>query len=262
MSVEVLVLEDRPEAFRAGVVIARPGLAHRATDAEYLAELDDSMIAELRSSVGMKDGVETDIAASTCALADRGENDVGAHVVRNTPSEHPPGVLIADRAEIGLTGADGHVGDVACPHGIEFPLVEVAIDEVGRIGGVWVGNRRHLEQPWADASDAEGAHARRHCVVADGFACCVEVLGDPGSAIGALGGGVEGQDLRVDGALALLLCWELFTALGPSPLVEPSSGDLEQSGHAGDLEVRALRFHNENRSPLEDSKRSTRQLFP
>jgi hypothetical protein len=54
MSVEVLVLEDRPEAYRAGVVEARSGLAHRSTDAECPAELDDSMIAELRSSVGVK----------------------------------------------------------------------------------------------------------------------------------------------------------------------------------------------------------------
>jgi len=54
VAVEILVLEDRPEALGAGVVVARTRLTHRPEDLEPLTERDDLGVVELRSSVRVK----------------------------------------------------------------------------------------------------------------------------------------------------------------------------------------------------------------
>jgi hypothetical protein len=54
VTIEVLVFEDRPEAFGVGVVVARAGLAHRADDAELPAELDDFIVGESTAPVRIK----------------------------------------------------------------------------------------------------------------------------------------------------------------------------------------------------------------
>ena len=54
VTIEVLVLEDRPETFGAGVVEARAGCPHRAHDAELLTERRDPTVTELCAAVGVE----------------------------------------------------------------------------------------------------------------------------------------------------------------------------------------------------------------
>ena len=50
VSVEELVLEDRPKTFSAGVFEARTGLAHGASDFELGAQLLDLMATDLATA--------------------------------------------------------------------------------------------------------------------------------------------------------------------------------------------------------------------
>ncbi len=54
VAIEVLVFEDRPETFCAGVVETLAGCPHRAHDAELLAECRDTTITELGAAIGVK----------------------------------------------------------------------------------------------------------------------------------------------------------------------------------------------------------------
>ena len=52
--IEVLVLEDGPERFCAGVVVTRTRLTHRSSDAQLCTERDDVVIGELTAAIGVK----------------------------------------------------------------------------------------------------------------------------------------------------------------------------------------------------------------
>ena len=55
VSVEVLVLEDRPEALGAGVVVTTTRGAHGPNDLDRRAEFGGLAVAELAAAVGVKD---------------------------------------------------------------------------------------------------------------------------------------------------------------------------------------------------------------
>jgi len=81
MSVEVLVLDDRPEALGTRVVVARIGRAHRAADPERGAQLLGLAVAELTAVVGLKDRIGDVPEARRDDLVQRVGHDLGAHVI-------------------------------------------------------------------------------------------------------------------------------------------------------------------------------------
>ena len=87
MSVEVLVLEDRPERLSARVVIARSGLSHRSPNIVSKTELSDSAIGELAAAVRMPFNASSCIFAEAKGLSEGRKNDVCCHVSINTEPE-------------------------------------------------------------------------------------------------------------------------------------------------------------------------------
>jgi hypothetical protein len=87
--VEVLVLEDRPEALRTGVVVATAGGPHGTDDAESGAELLDLVVAELAPAIGMEDGARASAEPGGGGLGECIEDDLGAHVIGQGPAEDP-----------------------------------------------------------------------------------------------------------------------------------------------------------------------------
>ena len=105
-----------------------------------LAEPDDAGISELTAPVGMEDGADAVELAGKCRVTQRLDDDLCAHVVGHRPAEHPAGVLVSDGTQVGLTGADGHVGDVARPHKIQAPWSNWRLTRSGgyvACGPVW-----------------------------------------------------------------------------------------------------------------------------
>ena len=120
--------------------------------------------------------------------------------------------------------------------------MELAVHQVRRVGGGWVGVGGDLEQPWADPDDPETGHAGRHGVGAHPLPGLVQVQGDPRSTVGAVGALVEADDLGVEIGPSDL-AWQRRAVLSRPPAVVAGGRDLQEPGHAGDLEVRALGGH-------------------
>src|ERR1039458_3081893 len=120
--------------------------------------------------------------------------------------------------------------------------MELAVHQVWRVGGAGVGGGGDLEQPWADPHDAEAGHAGRHGGAAHRLAGLVQVQSDARSTVGAIRTLVEVEDLGVQISSANL-ARQIWAVLGCSPAVVAGGRDLQQAGHAGDLEVRALGGH-------------------
>jgi hypothetical protein len=146
VAVEVLVLTDRPERFRAAVVVTRTGLSHQSGDAQLCTECDDVVIGGLTAAIGVEHGADAREGPSACRVTQRLFDELGADVVLDPSAENSTTVFVTDRAEIGLTSADGHVGVVTRPDEIERTLIEAARHQVLGERRVGVGLRRHLEQ--------------------------------------------------------------------------------------------------------------------
>ena len=110
------------------------------------------------------------------------------------------------------------------------------------VGGGRIGAGGDLEQPWAHPDDPEAGHAGRHGVVAHLLPGLVQVQGDPRRTVGAVGALVEADDLGVEIGPAHL-ARQRRAVLGRPPAVVAGGRDLQEAGHAGDLEVRALGGH-------------------
>ena len=108
--------------------------------------------------------------ASAHGVVERLKYELGAHVVRHCPAEHPTRAGVADGAQVGLAGADGHVGDIARPLAIQLGGDEDSIDEVDRVVGVTVRDGRDLERARTDPCDPQCANARSDRVLTDRFA--------------------------------------------------------------------------------------------
>jgi hypothetical protein len=76
--------------------------------------------------------------------------------------------------------------------------MELALHQVLRERGRWIGGGGDLEQAWAHPDDPEAGHAGRHGVVAYLLPGLVQIEGDPRSAVGAVRALVEGDDLGVE----------------------------------------------------------------
>src|ERR1019366_6388080 len=120
--------------------------------------------------------------------------------------------------------------------------MELSVHEVLGKCGAWFWAGGDLEQAWAHTDDAEGGQAGRHGVAAHSVPGLVEVEGDPRSAVGAVRALVKAEDLGVEIGPADL-ARQGRSVLGRSPAVIAGRGNLQQAGHAGDLEVRALDGH-------------------
>jgi len=106
------VLEDRPEAFRTGVVETRSGGAHGADEPNAGAKALDLVIAELASAIGVEGRPGALAEAGRCRSGKCSEDDLGAHVVGELVAEDPGRALVANRAEVGLPVADREIRDV------------------------------------------------------------------------------------------------------------------------------------------------------
>ena len=80
MSVVVLVLEDRPERFSGGVVVACSGSSHRANDLQAFAALLDLAVTELTATVSVKFGAHHEAATRAHGLVQRLEHDPGVRI--------------------------------------------------------------------------------------------------------------------------------------------------------------------------------------
>jgi hypothetical protein len=98
----------------------------------------------------VKDRPDADVVATPRSVTQGLFDEFGAHVVGECPPEDPSTVLVANRAQVGLAGADGHVGDIARPHEVERSLVEATLHLVRGVTRVRVGLGRHLEQTRTD----------------------------------------------------------------------------------------------------------------
>ena len=178
VSVEVLVLKDRPEALVAGVVVTAARRAHRAGDVELRAQRLGLVVAELTAAVGVKDRAADVRKARRDGLTQRVEHEFGAHVIAQMPTEDATRPFVTHGTQVDVARADLQVGQVARPEFVQPLGGEVAVHEVRGVEGEGIGHGRDLEGPWTDARHPQRSHARGDRVVARVLAILNQVLGD------------------------------------------------------------------------------------
>ena len=153
VTVEVLVLEDRPEALGTGVVVTRTGLTHRSEDVELLTERDDLGVVELTAAIRVEDHAGHVAASCPHRHLQGVGDDLGAHARRQLPPQDPRGALVTHATQVDITHSDLQVRDVARPEHVGLVGVEVTLDKVLGVGGAGRGHRGDLEGAWADPGD-------------------------------------------------------------------------------------------------------------
>ena len=97
-------------------------------------------------------------------LLERLEDELGPHVVLHREPQHPRRSLVANGAEVGLAFADAQIGDVRGPQLVDPVWMELAVHQVRRVDGGWIGAGGDLEQSRTHPDDPEAGHALGHGV--------------------------------------------------------------------------------------------------
>jgi len=124
------MLEDRPEALGAGVVVTRTRLTPSSADVELLTERNDLGVIELTASVRVKDHATHVVVSSPHGHRQGVSHDLGVHGGRQLPPQDPRGALVTHAAQVDVTHADLQVRDIARPEHVELVGVEVTLHQV------------------------------------------------------------------------------------------------------------------------------------
>ncbi len=154
-------------------------------------------------------------------------DEFGAHMVRDRPAHQPLGAQVQHRCKIKeLSVADGQVGDVADVLLVRCGGGEVPLEQVRHRCRVGCGDRGADLLAQVHPHDAGPTHQPLDAFVVDRWALVLQLGGDPGAAVGAVGLPVDlgdplGQDLV--GPLA-----PGAGRAGFAPAVEAGAGDAQE----------------------------------
>jgi len=106
VSVQVLVLKDRPEALGAGVVVAVARRAHRAGGVERRAQRLGLVVAEFSAAVGVIGRAGDIQKARRDDQTQRVEHEFGAHVIAELPTDDATRPFVTHGTQVDVARAD------------------------------------------------------------------------------------------------------------------------------------------------------------
>lgn len=148
-------------------VVAVAHAADRGLRAELGEPLAVAHSGELRPGIGVGDEPVKAGAAGVAGHLQGIKDHVGAHVGCDPPANDAAGERVGEERHVGHALPGGHVGQVDHPQLVGCGGGEVAIDQVRRPGGCWVGPGGLHPLAASAALDAQGGHESAGLVPAD-----------------------------------------------------------------------------------------------
>jgi len=126
------------------------------------------------------------------------EGEIGPEALGDSPADDGPAEGVGDERYVAKARPCRDVGDVCQPETVRRRCLELALDEVGRLGPGVVGDRRPLELAPAHTTKPEGGHEPGDPVTADVDALPLQLGPDLVDAVNVVVLAVHPGDLRAE----------------------------------------------------------------
>jgi hypothetical protein len=183
-----------------------------------------------RPAVAVKDHTVDVTAPRGDGHGERVSDELGAHVIRSGPAEHPPTEQINDGGQVEPAFAGVQMREVAAPHDVGCGRVEVTPDVIVGRGRALVDDRGAHPAAAGLALEAQLTRDPTDTLVVDLEPLLDEPGGHPRDPVRLIGRGPDQLDLSNEhGVVERSLRW----AAG-LPVVEPGPGHLQDPAPLGD----------------------------
>jgi len=166
-------------------------------------------------------------------------DEVGAHVVGDSPTDDTATVGVDDRRQIDLPFPRPQIGNIADPNLVQSAGIPLPFHGIHRVAVSVVDDGGRLPSLRADPCQTQAFHGLGNCSSGDDLAVRTQVDEDPRGPVDLVGIAVEEGDFLLD----VFLPDRRRLGCGVDPGAVARAGDFEEADHAGDGEVGLLRQH-------------------